>query len=116
MWLISWRSRLFSLCLILIIATSTLSLVQSDSPMSKSPSTTELLLLGWCYAQEMESDTPVTFSSYKSQLNARELRLIEICQWIAIVWWALLTIILFVKLIPNSGPSWQWLLLRENRP
>ena len=111
MWLISWRSRLFSLCLMLIIASSTLSLIQSDSPMSKSPSMTELLLLGYSYAQEMESDTPVTFSSHKSQLNARELCLIEILQWIAIAWWAFLTTILSVKLIPHSGPSWQWLLL-----
>ena len=111
MWLISWRSRLFSLCLMLIIASSTLSLIQLDSPMSKPPSTTELLLSGYWYSQEMESDRPVTFSSYKSQLNAHQLRLIEICQWVAIVWWLLLTTVLFIKLIPHSGPSWQWLLL-----
>ena len=45
MWLISWRSRLLSLCLILIIATSTLSLIQLDSPVSKPPSTTELVMV-----------------------------------------------------------------------
>ena len=69
------------------------------------------LLEGWAISQAIEHRTgPVSWSSQACQLSLTEIKMLTICSWLTIAAWAIFAFYLSVDLLPNSVPTWKWLL------
>lgn len=110
--LIAWRPKLFSLCLIVILFNTTFTIVPSPPEFQQTSPSALQLLDGWCYALEIENrGVPVLWSRGQLELSEASLKILMIWRWISIVVWGCLSAYLLLELLPDSGSSFQWLLL-----
>ncbi len=109
MWLIAWRSRLYSICLLLIIFNFNLT-PTTHSGIGGDETSTSHLLEGWAISQmTLHRTGPVLFSHQACPLSQREVKILTTCHWLTIGAWAFLTLYLSAELFPNSGPTAKWL-------